>query len=409
MKKISHKIRLLLAILMVAGTGLLVISVQAAGSAALTLNPSSGSYSNGSNITVTIKENSTDQINTVQADLAYDSSKLEFISINTAVSTFDYPLSATGGGGTVSIARGVSNGGTLTGTQTVAAVTFRVLVGSGSTVISFKSSSAVVRPSDGQNVWNGSTTGGTYTLTTPPPASCPAGQTGTPPNCSTPASSPTTNTTTTTTTTKPTTTTSSLSPSAAVQQANPDAPVPVAMETTGASGYLVALKVLDDNGQPVHDAEVTLDGTKKAKTDSTGIASFADILAGSHEVEVKTSSGSVRSTIDVTADKPVTDVQEFEVKLASKKSNAVGGLLGGGSALLGLIAIGFLVWRRGILKTIFKRHGTPVAAIPISTVPPQSITPANPNVENPTVVYPAQDPTNSTNRLNENDQTPKES
>jgi hypothetical protein len=173
----------------------------AAGSATLYLTPASGSYTVGQTVIATIYTNTGgDPVNAVEADFSYPSSKLQFQSIDTSSSAFGITASGSGGGGTVTIARG--NTSALTGTELVAAVHFTVLA-SGSASLSFLGSSAVVRSTDNTNILN-STTGANYTLSaasTPAPTNTPSNHTPTPApvvgKISTPTPKPSTGTTTT--------------------------------------------------------------------------------------------------------------------------------------------------------------------------------------------------------------------
>jgi len=135
----------------------------------LTLSPSSGSYSVSGSLVITVDENSgTDAINAAEADLTYNSSELQFVSAACS-STFGLSGQASGGSGTVSLACADANS-TVTGAQTVGTVTFTVISG-GSSVIAFASTSSLILASNQTNVWDGLTTGGTYTIATAPTAS----------------------------------------------------------------------------------------------------------------------------------------------------------------------------------------------------------------------------------------------
>lgn len=149
----------------------------AAGSASLALSPSGATYNVGDTFGLTISETSTDAVNVVTADLAYDAAKLQYIGVDASGSAFGGDASTSGGGGSVSISRYVTPAGaTVTGTKQVAVVNFKALAGSGSATISFAGSSKIA--SNGMNVWNGDTTGGTYNFATPAPAPPTGGQGG---------------------------------------------------------------------------------------------------------------------------------------------------------------------------------------------------------------------------------------
>ncbi len=355
LRRAPRRLTLALTVLLVAVTGLWIVPAKANGTASLSLVPGSGSYNNGANISVAIHESSSDQINTVQANLVYDQSKLQFVSIDTSNSSFDFPLPSNGGGGSVSLARGISAGGTLTGAKIVGTVNFKLLVGAGSSAVSFAPSSAIIRPSDGQNVWNGNTIGSSYSFTTPAPASAPTPAPAPSPVLTSPASSGT-NTPprsgfiaprSSSYTSPPT----AIAPpaSAAAQQADPTTPIAVSKDTIvspSAVGYLLAIKVVDDNGHILKDATVTLDNHQTVKSDQTGIASFTNVSAGRHQVHVLSKAGKADSAVTVDSSRPATDVRRFNVKLAAAH-NGFFADLGVGIALALLLGVaGFLLFKR---------------------------------------------------------------
>jgi len=136
--------------------------VSASGTATLYLSPASTTVAQGANFDIDIHEDSgSDTVNAVQANLNY-SNNLSFVSITNSPD-FNISAQSTGGGGTVTIARGANPA--VSGDHVVATVRFTAS-GSGTGSVSFASSSAVVRSSD-----NGAealtTTGGTYTVTPP--------------------------------------------------------------------------------------------------------------------------------------------------------------------------------------------------------------------------------------------------
>jgi len=126
------------------------------------LTPASGSYTNGSTLTLTLRENSLNTpVNSLQANLTYDG-KLQFISSDTTGNPFGTVVQNTGGGGTVQIGM-VSLSGSVTGDQLLSTLTFTV-IGTGVTTIAFATGSGIARASDSANVCSQSL-GGTYTLT----------------------------------------------------------------------------------------------------------------------------------------------------------------------------------------------------------------------------------------------------
>ena len=336
----SFSLKRLISKLVLIALGALYISVQAfsgahaVGSAQLSLNPASGSYQKDSTLKVRINSTSTDPVNAVQADLIYDQANLEFISVDTSATSFTFYCSNTGGDGSVKIS--CANTSPLTGTKVVADVNFKVLAGSGTTAITFASSSAIVRPSDGQNVWNGNSSGGTYTLTT--------SATPTP----TPTPTPTTTTTTTTTTppssTKPTPTTPGNQSSPGTTTDESTLP---AEETVEKPGYLVAIKIIDNKGNPVAGKTVYM-GEQSAVSDDNGIASFVNVKPGSYEItEEKDGKGRVFASVTVN-DTPTDPyaVQQFEVNVAPKNKILVYVIPIIGIASLIALLVASMAWYR---------------------------------------------------------------
>lgn len=131
-----------------------------AGGAVLYLSPGSATVKAGSTLAVYIRVNSgSEPVNAVQANLTYPADRLEFKSISSAGSAFDISAEASGGGGSVRIARGSVN--PVTGDKLVATVYFRVLASSGSGSIMFAGGSDVIRSTDNVSILAGKT-GGTY-------------------------------------------------------------------------------------------------------------------------------------------------------------------------------------------------------------------------------------------------------
>jgi chitodextrinase len=157
---------------LVAVVGALVVYKSRAAAGTLSLVPNTGSVALGSSLTLTIKANSgTDEVNAVEADLTYDQTKLQFVSIDTSGSAYGLQAVNSGGGGSVSIAR--ANQVNLTGDQVVAVVTFTV-IGSGSSNVNFAGTSALIRASDTANILSVKNNG-TYTVSDTTAPSTPTG------------------------------------------------------------------------------------------------------------------------------------------------------------------------------------------------------------------------------------------
>jgi hypothetical protein len=145
----KHKLRALLLC-----TGLLLASlsgpltVSAAGSS-IYLSANRSTVANGGTLIVAVYMNGGgNPVNTVEADLSYPASKLNYVGLNYAGSAFEITAPSNGGSGTVNIARGTT--GTVSGSGLVATVTFTATASSGSAAISLLGSSALA--SDGNAI-----------------------------------------------------------------------------------------------------------------------------------------------------------------------------------------------------------------------------------------------------------------
>ncbi len=143
---------LLIAILLFALVGASFLVRSFAATASIYITPANANVSLGSTLTIDIRENSsTEIIDTVEANLTYDATKLQFLSIDASNSAFDLGgPSSSDGNGSISIVR-AKTVTSLTNDQLVASVSFR-LIGTGTTPVSFASSSKIIRTSDKVNV-----------------------------------------------------------------------------------------------------------------------------------------------------------------------------------------------------------------------------------------------------------------
>jgi chitodextrinase len=141
--------------------GYIILISRAAGTATLALSPASQSISLGSPLTVTIQENSgTDTVNAIEADLTYDQTRLQFVSIVPTSPFNTIVVQRSGGNGVVNFSAATSPA--VSGLQNGATVTFNT-IGTGTTLINFASTSAIVRSTDTTNILS-TTTGGSYTI-----------------------------------------------------------------------------------------------------------------------------------------------------------------------------------------------------------------------------------------------------
>ena len=124
-----------------------------AASATMTLVPSSQSVNIGDLVTMQVRENSsTDTVNAVQANLTFDATRLQYVSVDETGSAFGLVVASTAGSGTLSIARGTSGGAPpVSGDNLVTTVTFRALT-AGSVPIAIAAGSVVVRSTDNVDI-----------------------------------------------------------------------------------------------------------------------------------------------------------------------------------------------------------------------------------------------------------------
>lgn len=157
---------------------LFAYQVVFAATGSIYITPASVSLSHGATVKLSLRIDPGTTVSGVKATINYDSTKLKFISVDKSGSAFAADLPAPMSAGSIGVARGDFSGG-VSADSLIESVTFQSLVYSGSTSVTL---------SDANAAWVGSYTypaavGSSVTLT---PGSCPAGQTGTPPSCTTP-------------------------------------------------------------------------------------------------------------------------------------------------------------------------------------------------------------------------------
>lgn len=157
--KKSRKVYIILFVILFALIGVYTIVVtRAAGSGIVSLTPANNVVNLGETVTVTVMADSqTVPVNAVQADLTYDTTKLDFVSIDAAGSAYGLAVESNGGAGKVSIVRAITTSSTtgsltpLTGNQKVATVTFRTK-SVGSTAIQVATSSLLLSHAESKNI-----------------------------------------------------------------------------------------------------------------------------------------------------------------------------------------------------------------------------------------------------------------
>ena len=132
----------------------------------LYLSPASQSLEPGSEFSIEVREDTLNQaINAVQANLSYDDSKIDLISIDPS-NIFEFQLENTGRDGEIRMGRGSFT--PRTGEQIVATLNFRVKTNAvGSSSIAFITGSSLVT-SDGNYDILENTVGGNYNIVKPP-------------------------------------------------------------------------------------------------------------------------------------------------------------------------------------------------------------------------------------------------
>ena len=137
-----------------------------AGTANMYLSPASQSVNQNTNFTVEIREDSgSELVNAIQANLTYDSNKLDFVSVTTSAA-FEIEAETFGSGGIIKIARGTIT--PKSGDQLVATITFNPKQSPGATSVDFSANSKVVSSIDNTDIL-ATTSSGTYTIVDPPP------------------------------------------------------------------------------------------------------------------------------------------------------------------------------------------------------------------------------------------------
>lgn len=171
--------------LLLSGAGLLFGTASAA-SAQIYVSPASSGVQSGSNVTVAVRANTGgSNADTAQVTLTYDPSKLTFVSVSTSGSPITGGANYANTGS--SIAGGAYTTSPVSGDILLFSATFRANVSSGSTTLGFSTSGVYDTEIDSSGTSLGAAlVGGTVSFSQP---ACPAGYTGTWPNCVPPTNS----------------------------------------------------------------------------------------------------------------------------------------------------------------------------------------------------------------------------
>jgi hypothetical protein len=130
-----------LAVAVTAVLGIFVMQRTLAATGTIFLSPSSVSVKKGASFTVDVRINPGAATDGVEATIAYDQAKLQFVSISASGTAYPIELTNTGGGGTVQIARGKLGGTVSANNSLVAKVAFKALAGSGSGALNLSGNS----------------------------------------------------------------------------------------------------------------------------------------------------------------------------------------------------------------------------------------------------------------------------
>ena len=359
-------------------------SHAAVGTNGLSITSSASSYQIGSTFTVTITDNGSDAINSVQANINYDSAVLTEQSISTgnaAGSPLTTPL------GTPSVANNqiqisvgdLGNVAGDTGPLTVAKITFLVTA-TGSTSISPDSSSKIYLASGSTNSYNaGSSVPLNLTLTAVPNPTCASiGKTGTYPNCVTPTPTPTcasqgktgtypncvASTTNNTTTNKTTTTSPGTSNAPTGGMSIPNIQNGLYQSTPSSSGVSSSsytgnsspiLVKVKSGGKPVSGATVNLSNQKQI-TNSSGIANF-NALPGGYNLTIE-GKGIKTKTINITV-LPFDPGQQFTANVDSSGISIMSTVII--LSIIGLVGLGIYaaIKNKDKLSSLISKTGGP--------------------------------------------------
>lgn len=151
------------------------------------LSPASSSVLSGSNVAVTLRINPGIPVNGVQANINFDTAKLQFLSASPATSAFSAELRQITTGGTIEVARGDFGGGVSTDSLVVTVV-FKALVSSGTSAITLTNANATALDA---SYTNPTVQNATVTFTTPAPTPTPTPTPTPAPTVSPPSSAPT--------------------------------------------------------------------------------------------------------------------------------------------------------------------------------------------------------------------------
>lgn len=322
------------------------------GSSVLSLTPATGSFGPSAQFSVSLYVDSgSEAINTVEAKIKYDPSKVSFVSKNNSGGALDTCIDSpetSNSSGLLSFAC-TKLGSSITGKKKVANLSFKTKTSPGSFNLAFRNDSGVYASSNNQDVWNGNNTGGSYSVSASGGGGSSSGggsnSGGGGSSSSDGSSGGSSGSSSTPSTSSPSSSGGSSSAGSGGSTGSSSGPIatpstePVSGSNQGGNTESILIKVVDAENQPVVGAKVVLRDVE-ATTDSQGIARYFGVTAGAYTITVTTDEGESRQKINVKDNSGSSDAQEFNIQV-KPKSPILYYLTVGGLAILaiaGLIA-----------------------------------------------------------------------
>lgn len=339
-----------LAVLAVAGVGtyLLNASKAATGNATFSATSASANITKDATFSVGVYENSGGTaVNAVNVNMAYDASKLQFVSASNAGSQFATCPFQTGSNGLVNLVCFLTPPNSVTQNQLIATVTFKATA-TGSANVSFTSGSEISEDGSGVNVWDTQPATKTFTISNPSTPTTPT----TPSNPSTPStptnsggsggsnSGGTSNGGTTNKSTGSSSGTGSRAP-VATNTGDPVVSTPDQSSNEPVYDGVVSVTILGEDGKPAANVKVTLN-KQTATTDESGVASFFGVRPGKYKLEAKGVLGAATKDITVVSSATATDAQKFDLKL-EKNFDIMKFVIPGAAVILAIVFILLIV------------------------------------------------------------------
>ncbi len=361
--------------------------------ASLYLSPGSTSVNGGSTFSVSVRASTGGtKVNAVQANLTYPADKLDFLGIGTGGTSFEITAEGSGGSGSVKIGRGTISA--KSGDLLVATVSFRAKPSSGSATVGFAGGSTVVSSSTNQSIYSGGS-GGTYSFSEAPPPPKPKPKDKTAPKISSVKVTNLTRASATLTWKTNESSTSEvawgptkkfgLTSSSSKLVKSHSVKLDKRLLTPGATyfykvtskdksknqassetksfilpGFTVHIKVIDEDGNPVVGAKVTLVSVGEASTNGEGVATFENAPSGEQAVLIEYEGQTISKVITV---EEKDDAQSFEaqVKGTAAKMQILAGMdnllmLLIGLALIAVFVAAFVFRSRLLSYTLFKKN-----------------------------------------------------